>query len=72
MCYLHRFMLLINTILISRTLPRGLACIPTHIRKYTVLRAPQIDKRSREPFELRTYKRVYRYPMAYSPLYKYM
>ena len=32
--------------------------LPTKIKKYTVLRSPHIDKRSREQFELRTHKRV--------------
>ncbi len=32
--------------------------LPTHIEKYTVLRAPHIDKDSREQFETRTHKRI--------------
>ena len=32
--------------------------LPTRIEKYTVLRSPHIDKKSREQFEIRTYKRV--------------
>ncbi|MEH6403343.1 MAG: 30S ribosomal protein S10 [Sneathiella sp.] len=32
--------------------------LPTHIEKYTVLRGPHIDKKSREQFEIRTHKRV--------------
>ena len=32
--------------------------LPTRIEKYTVIRGPHIDKRSREQFELRTHKRV--------------
>ena len=32
--------------------------LPTKIEKYTVIRGPHIDKRSREQFELRTHKRV--------------
>ena len=30
----------------------------TRIERYTVLRSPQIDKKSREQFELRTHKRL--------------
>jgi len=32
--------------------------LPTHIEKYTVLRSPHTDKKSREQFEIRTHKRV--------------
>lgn len=32
--------------------------LPTSIGRYTVLRSPHIDKKSREQFELRTHKRL--------------
>jgi small subunit ribosomal protein S10 len=32
--------------------------LPTHIRKFCVLRSPVIDKDSQEQFELRTHKRL--------------
>jgi small subunit ribosomal protein S10 len=32
--------------------------LPTRINKYTVLRSPHIDKKSREQFEIRTHKRL--------------
>lgn len=32
--------------------------LPTRIRKYTVLRSPHVDKKSREQFESRTHKRL--------------
>jgi small subunit ribosomal protein S10 len=32
--------------------------LPTRIRKYTVLRSPHIDKKSREQFEVRVHKRL--------------
>ena len=32
--------------------------LPTRIRKYTVLRSPNIDKDSRDQFEMRTHKRL--------------
>lgn len=32
--------------------------LPTRINKYTVLRGPHVDKKSREQFEIRTHKRV--------------
>jgi small subunit ribosomal protein S10 len=32
--------------------------LPTKINKYTILRSPHIDKKSREQFEIRTHKRL--------------
>ena len=32
--------------------------LPTKIQKYTVLRSPHVDKKSREQFEIRTHKRL--------------
>ncbi|RMG66804.1 MAG: 30S ribosomal protein S10 [Nitrospirae bacterium] len=32
--------------------------LPTRIQKFTVLRSPHIDKKSREQFEIRTHKRL--------------
>jgi small subunit ribosomal protein S10 len=32
--------------------------LPTKINKYTVLRSPHVDKKSREQFEIRTHKRL--------------
>ena len=32
--------------------------LPTRINKFTVLRGPHVDKKSREQFEVRTYKRL--------------
>ena len=32
--------------------------VPTRVERYTVLRSPHIDKKSREQFEMRTHKRV--------------
>ena len=32
--------------------------LPTHISKFTVLRSPHVDKKSREQFEIRTHKRM--------------
>ena len=37
---------------------RGPIPLPTRIEKFTVLRGPHIDKKSREQFEVRTHKRV--------------
>ena len=35
---------------------RGPIPLPTRIEKFTVLRSPHIDKKSREQFEIRTHK----------------
>src|SRR6266702_9009513 len=32
--------------------------LPTRINKWTVLRSPHVDKKSREQFEIRTHKRL--------------
>ena len=37
---------------------RGPIPLPTNIEKYTVLKYPHVDKKSREQFEIRTHKRV--------------
>ena len=37
---------------------RGPIPLPTRIERYTVLRSPHIDRKSREQFEIRTHKRL--------------
>ncbi len=37
---------------------RGPIPLPTRIEKYTVLRGPHLDKKSREQFEIRTHMRL--------------
>lgn len=32
--------------------------LPTKINKYTILKSPHVDKKSREQFEIRTHKRL--------------
>ena len=32
--------------------------LPTRIERYTVLRSPHVDKKSREQFEMRTHRRL--------------
>ncbi len=32
--------------------------LPTRVNRYTVLRSPHVDKKSREQFEIRTHKRL--------------
>ncbi len=36
----------------------GPILLPTRIKKYTVLRSPHVDKKSREQFEMRIHKRL--------------
>ncbi|NIZ40255.1 30S ribosomal protein S10 [Entomospira nematocerorum] len=36
----------------------GPVSLPTRIQKYTVLRSPFVNKKSREQFEMRTHKRL--------------
>ena len=37
---------------------KGPIPLPTRIERYTVLRSPHIDKKSREQFEIRAHKRL--------------
>ena len=37
---------------------RGPSPLPTSLNRFTVLRGPHVDKKSREQFEMRTHKRV--------------
>ena len=37
---------------------RGPIPLPTNMRRFTVLRGPHIDKKSREQFEMRAHKRL--------------
>ena len=37
---------------------RGPIPLPTNMRRFTVLRGPHIDNKSREQFEMRTHKRL--------------
>jgi small subunit ribosomal protein S10 len=37
---------------------RGPIPLPNNVEKYTVLRSPHVDKKSREQFEMRTHKRL--------------
>ena len=42
----------------TNALVSGPVPLPTRIERYTVLRGPHIDKKSREQFEMRTHKRL--------------
>ena len=49
---------IVNTAKRTGAQVRGPIPLPTKIEKYTVLRSPHIDKKSREQFETRTHKRL--------------
>lgn len=49
---------IVNTAKRTGASVRGPIPLPTKIDKYTVLRSPFIDKKSREQFEIRIHKRL--------------
>ncbi|GHD58809.1 MAG: 30S ribosomal protein S10 [Thalassobaculum sp.] len=49
---------IVNTAKRTGARVRGPIPLPTRIERFTVLRGPHIDKKSREQFEVRTHKRV--------------
>ena len=49
---------IIETISKTGAKVRGPIPLPTHISRYTVLRSPHVNKKSREQFEIRTHKRL--------------
>jgi small subunit ribosomal protein S10 len=49
---------IVNTAKRTGAQVRGPIPLPSRIEKYTVLRSPHIDKKSREQFEIRTHKRL--------------
>ena len=49
---------IVNTAKRTGARVRGPIPLPTRIEKFTVLRSPHVDKKSREQFEIRTHKRL--------------
>jgi small subunit ribosomal protein S10 len=49
---------IVNTAKRTGAQVRGPIPMPTRIERFTVLRSPHIDKKSREQFEIRTHKRL--------------
>ena len=49
---------IVNTAKRTGAQVRGPIPLPTRIEKFTVNRSPHVDKKSREQFEVRTYKRL--------------
>ena len=50
---------IVNTAQRTGATVRGPIPLPTRIERFTVLRSPHVDKKSREQFEIRTHKRVF-------------
>ena len=49
---------IVNTAKRTGAQVKGPIPLPTRIERFTVLRGPHIDKKSREQFEIRTHKRL--------------
>ncbi len=49
---------IVNTAKRTGARVRGPIPLPTKLERFTVLRSPHIDKKSREQFEIRTHKRL--------------
>ena len=49
---------IVNTVKRTGARISGPIPLPTKINRYTVLRSPHVDKKSREQFEIRTHKRL--------------
>ncbi|MDP6805747.1 MAG: 30S ribosomal protein S10 [Rhodospirillales bacterium] len=49
---------IVNTARRTGAQVRGPIPLPTRTERFTVLRSPHIDKKSREQFEIRTHKRL--------------
>jgi len=49
---------IIETVVRTGAKTAGPVPLPTRINRYTVLKGPHVDKKSREQFEIRTHKRL--------------
>jgi small subunit ribosomal protein S10 len=49
---------IVNAVTRAGAMVSGPVPLPTKISKYTVLRSPHVNKKSREQFEMRTHKRL--------------
>jgi len=49
---------IVETVVRAGATVTGPVPLPTRINKYTVLRSPFVNKKSREQFEMRTHKRL--------------
>ena len=49
---------IVNTVKRTGATIKGPIPLPTRIEKYTILKSPHVDKKSREQLEMRTHKRM--------------
>jgi len=49
---------IVETVVRAGATVSGPVPLPTRVNKYTVLRSPFVNKKSREQFEMRTHKRL--------------
>ena len=49
---------IVDTVIKAGATVAGPVPLPTRINKFTVLRSPHVNKKSREQFEMRTHKRL--------------
>lgn len=49
---------IVDTVVRTGAEVRGPIPLPTRIERYTLLRSPHADKKSRDQFEIRTHKRI--------------
>ena len=49
---------IVKTVKTTGAIVTGPIPLPTSLNRFTVLRGPHVDKKSREQFEMRTHKRV--------------
>lgn len=49
---------IVDTVVKAGATVAGPVPLPTRINKFTVLRSPHVNKKSREQFEMRTHKRL--------------
>lgn len=49
---------IISSVKQTGALVKGPVLLPVEIKRYTVLRSPHVDKKSREQFEIRVHKRL--------------
>ena len=49
---------IVETVLRTQATVRGPIPLPTEKHRYTVIRSPHVDKKSREQFEVRTHRRL--------------
>ncbi|MSR74523.1 MAG: 30S ribosomal protein S10 [Planctomycetes bacterium] len=49
---------IVNVARQSEAVVAGPVPLPTRVERFTVLRSPHVDKKSREQFEIRTHRRI--------------